>query len=274
MIKKIGLTAVLLLTISVLVFGAFNNTQASSGDDTAGRGGPGRGLVTGQPGAAQTASTAAGLPTGNGYQGGGITAGEHIYLAPAASGDLSAAEAAALAYMREEEKLAHDVYLALAEKWGLPVFQNIAASEQTHGAAVKALLDRYGVQDPASSQPGIFSDPGLQKLYNDLIAQSGKSLADALKAAALIEETDIADLEKRLALTDNADIQQVFTSLKNGSYNHLRAFTSTLQTQTGEAYQPQVLSADTYQAILGAMGGSGYGRGGGQAGGGYRGGRP
>ena len=35
-------------------------------------------------------------------------------------------EAAALAYLREEEKLARDVYLTLADTWQLPIFANIA----------------------------------------------------------------------------------------------------------------------------------------------------
>lgn len=42
---------------------------------------------------------------------------------------LNAAEIEGLLFMREEEKLAHDVYLALYAKWGLPIFQNIAQSE-------------------------------------------------------------------------------------------------------------------------------------------------
>jgi hypothetical protein len=283
MFKKIVLTSILLLTIGVLVFGAINRTQAKTESEVTGRGGPGRGLETGQAYPAQTDSAAVPQNAGNGYQGGGnasaSTPGEHLALPAAVPGDLSAEEAAALAYMREEEKLAHDVYTTLFSQWGLPSFQNIANSELTHTEAVKALLDRYGVQDPASSQAGVFADAALQELYNDLIAQGSQSLAEALKVGALVEETDIADLEARLAKTDNADIQQVFNSLKNGSYNHLRAFTSSLKTQTGEIYQAQVLSQEAYQAIIATgTAAGGNGRGGGQRGsgqgGGYRGGQP
>lgn len=49
--------------------------------------------------------------------------------------------------MREEEKLARDVYLTFGEKWGLTLFTNIAKSEQTHTDAVKTLLDRYEIKD-------------------------------------------------------------------------------------------------------------------------------
>jgi hypothetical protein len=44
-------------------------------------------------------------------------------------------EAASLQFMREEEKLAHDVYVTLYEQWGLRVFNNISRSEQQHTEA-------------------------------------------------------------------------------------------------------------------------------------------
>ena len=63
-------------------------------------------------------------------------------------------------------------------------------------------------------------------------------------------------------MIDNADILQVFNNLEKGSDNHLRAFVSTLETQTGETYEPQYLSVDEYQAILSGSAGNGNGRGG------------
>ncbi len=113
--------------------------------------------------------------------------------------ELTSDESAALLYMREEEKLAHDVYVTLFAQWNLPTFQNISRSEQTHTDAVKTLIDRYGLQDPASSSVGVFTNPDLQALYNDLVARGSQSLAEALKVGAAIEEIDIRDLRKRLA---------------------------------------------------------------------------
>jgi hypothetical protein len=163
---------------------------------------------------------------------------------------LSADEQAGLIFMREEEKLAHDVYVTLYAQWGLPVFQNIANSESTHMAAIKVLLDRYGIADPASGNTvGEFTNPELQKLYDGLVAQGSKSLADALKVGAAIEEIDIRDLQTRLAQTSNVDIQLVYKNLMRGSENHLRAFTTTLQRQTGETYIPQYLDAAIYNSI-------------------------
>lgn len=181
-------------------------------------------------------------------------------LPPAKTGDLSDEEAQGLLYMREEEKLAHDLYTAFYESWGLPVFQNIAASEQTHMDAVKVLLDRYGLADPAQDQPGVFTNSDLQSLYDQLLASGSQSLEAALKAGGAVEEIDILDLQSRLELTGQADIQQVYTSLKRGSENHLRAFVQTLLRQTGETYQPQYLSPEAFTAILdGSMPGSGRG---------------
>ena len=189
--------------------------------------------------------------------------------------DLSPEEAAALLFMREEEKLARDVYNALYEIWGQPTFTNIASSEQMHMDEVKLLLDRYKLADPAL-EPGSFTDPSLGALYDQLVAQGSLSLADALKVGAAIEEIDILDLQTRLAQTDNADIQQVFNSLMSGSYSHLNAFTGVLSMQTGETYTPQYLSAEAYAAIVTGQSGNGYANGGqaaGQGGNGYRGGQ-
>lgn len=184
----------------------------------------------------------------------GVTA-----LAGVAS-DLTQEEVKMLLFMREEEKLARDVYTAMYALWGQPVFQNIAASEQKHMDAVKFLLERYDLTDPILA-PGSFSDPNLQALYDQLIAQGSISLSDALKVGAAIEEIDILDLEKRLEQTDNTDIQLVFDNLMKGSYNHLNAFTRTFTARTGATYQPQYLSSDAYTAIVTGQVGNSFGNG-------------
>ena len=189
-------------------------------------------------------------------------------LAPLPATGLTAAESEALLYMREEEKLAHDVYVTLYEKWQLSVFQNISESEQTHADAVKTLIERYGLTDPAAGAAvGTFTNATLQSLYDQLVAQGSLSLADAIKVGAAIEEIDILDLEERMTQTDKADIILVYESLMKGSRNHLRSFTSTLQTQTGETYQPQYLSLEAYNDIVGTpmeSGGQGKGNGSGK----------
>jgi hypothetical protein len=134
-----------------------------------------------------------------------------------------------LNYMREEEKLARDVYLSLGSRWNLPIFSNIAQSEQVHMDSVKTLLDRYGLPDPAAGKAqGEFTDPVLQKLHDDLIAQGSVSQVEALKAGVLIEETDINDLNTAIAATTHNDIKTVYENLLQGSMNHLNAFESNL----------------------------------------------
>jgi hypothetical protein len=197
--------------------------------------------------------------------------------AAAATSPLTADEIAGLKFMREEEKLAHDVYVTLYQQYGLAIFNNIASSEATHMAAVKTLLDRYGIVDPAAGNGvGVFENAELQALYNQLIAQGRQSLSAALKVGGAIEEIDILDLKERLGTTTHSDIQQVYTSLLNGSYNQLRAFANTLKTQTGEVYQPRYLDAATYQTIIAGTNGRRGGNGGGSSaigGGSTRGGR-
>ena len=199
-------------------------------------------------------STQYGNGNGNGGNAGGDGTGTSVTAIPPS--DLSAEETASLLFMREEEKLARDVYNTLFTTWGVQTFQNIASSEQMHMDEIKTLLDRYALTDPALA-PGQFTDPALQALYNQLIAQGSLSIGDALKVGGAVEEIDILDLQTRLTQTDNADIQLVYTNLMNGSYNHLQAFTSALMAQTGETYQPQYLPADLYQTIISNSNGNG-----------------
>jgi hypothetical protein len=134
-----------------------------------------------------------------------------------------------LTYMREEEKVARDVYLYLNDKWNVRIFKNIAASEQTHMDAIKTLLDTYTIPDPAAGKGiGEFTNPDLQKLYDDLIREGSISKVEALRVGVIIEETDIDDLTEGIATTRHNDIKTVYSNLLQGSLNHLDAFESTL----------------------------------------------
>jgi len=109
---------------------------------------------------------------------------------------------------REEEKLARDVYATLHSKWGLRVFGNISQGEDRHFSAIKVLLDRYDLPDPAANNPvGVFQNAGLQTLYGDLIKQGERSLKSAMRVGAIIEDLDIRDLEKAAEATDNSDLK-------------------------------------------------------------------
>lgn len=151
-------------------------------------------------------------PGGNGGGGGG-------------SVTISPAEAQDLTFMREEEKLARDVYQVLGAQWSLPIFTNIAASEQQHMDAILTLLQRYNLPDPAAgNDAGVFTDQTLQALYDQLVVQGSTSLVEALNVGVLIEETDIDDLTDCLAIVVRPDIKRVYENLRKASYNHLAAF--------------------------------------------------
>lgn len=190
---------------------------------------------------------------------GGPVRNQALTVPATPTGDLTADEIDGLTFMREEEKAARDVYLTLGDLWGVQVFSTIARSEQTHMDAIGTLLDRYDIADPAAGNAiGEFTNPDLQALYDDLVALGSQSLTDALTVGAVIEETDIADLIDELSAVEHADIQRVYENLENGSTNHLRAYVSNLQRQTGETYQPQVLDQETCDAIItAATGGAG-----------------
>jgi hypothetical protein len=181
-----------------------------------------------------------------GYGPGPNAAGQHepgtCDACTAEMGTLTDEQAAGLVFMANEEKLAHDVYATFAERYGVPIFGNIAASEARHQEAVNTILERYGLEDSAISlPPGEFSDAGIAALYEQLIEQGSTSLEEAIAVGVLIEETDIADLESRLAdlggtgldetvaddpslETGAPDVYQLYSHLVAASRNHLSAF--------------------------------------------------
>lgn len=173
--------------------------------------------------------------------------------------DLSEDEKSALLYMREEEKLARDVYLTLAEKYNLNVFNNIANSEQKHMDTIKILLDKYNLEDSVTSnEVGQFNNSDLASLYTSLVEQGSVSEIEALKIGATIEDLDIKDLTDDLAKTDNQDITQAFESLRDASYNHLRAFVRNLDNAGGD-YSPQYISQAEYDEIIASSNSQGQG---------------
>jgi len=164
---------------------------------------------------------------------------------------LSTAEKSDLLFMREEEKLARDVYLTLYETWGLPVFSNIASSEQSHMDAVLKLLRTYRLTDPAAGKAiGEFSNSDLQSLYGTLMEKGRLSALNALQVGGIIEETDMRDLVAAIERADNADLDSTYENLLCGSRNHLRAFASTIESMTRQPYTAQVIAQDEVDAIV------------------------
>ncbi len=177
-------------------------------------------------------------------------AGPGVMLSQLPYEELSQEETDALIKMREEEKLARDVYTYLFDLWNSAIFANISASEQRHMDAVAALLDKYGIDDPvAGLDYGQFATDEMQQLYQELISKGQESLEAALQVGATIEDLDIKDLLECMEAVDNQDIMFVFQNLAKGSRNHLRAFVSSLEAM-GSSYTAQFLTQDEVDAIV------------------------
>ena len=171
---------------------------------------------------------------------------------------ISAEEENALIFIREEEKVARDVYITLYAKWKLNVFNNISSSEQQHMDAVLLLLNKYRIHDPVGSNGvGILTSSTLQELYNQLIDQGNVSMVEALKVGATIEDLDIFDITHTLQEIDNQHVIWVFQNLTKGSRNHLRSFYSNLISASSE-YVPQYITQEEFDAIVSSPTEKGY----------------
>ncbi|MEJ2456131.1 MAG: DUF2202 domain-containing protein [Candidatus Thiodiazotropha sp.] len=162
---------------------------------------------------------------------------------------LSVGEAEQLRYLREEEKLARDVYQALYQRWNLIVFDNIAQAEQRHMDAVLGTLNQYALVDPGLSQAGLFSNQELQSLYDRLVDEGAESPMAALRVGALIEEVDMQDLDTMIATTEKEDLIGLYDTLHCGSRNHLRAFVRQIESR-GQVYTAQVMSQESVDLIV------------------------
>jgi hypothetical protein len=125
-----------------------------------------------------------------------------------------------LRYLREEVKLARDVYSALSDIWGMPVFENTAKSKQSLMNAVSCFLTPYGFDAP-TEDAGKFVDSDLQELYSYLIDRGKVSRSNAIDVTILVEQTVIADLNDVFLQTNEKDVYKVLTLLKEGSETHL-----------------------------------------------------
>jgi hypothetical protein len=148
-----------------------------------------------------------------------------LSLATAATPTVSATVKAQLIYLIQEEKLARDVYAALANSTSINKFGNITKSEQTHVDQLRVIFKTYGIKDPTVTlKVGVFVDKKLTALYKTLMTKGALSSADAIAVGVLIEQTDIKDLNTLSKSVTQADIKLVLANLLKGSENHLAAF--------------------------------------------------
>jgi hypothetical protein len=181
-----------------------------------------------------------------------------------------------LEFMREEEKLARDVYIELSMMYpDHPIFGNIDDSEQKHTDAVKAMIEKYGLQDPnTNDNVGVYTgnDYGwyFTEKFNLLIERASISELEALYVGAFIEELDIMDInqcpqviveidngindvaECGKVYTDNEDVDHLYALLLDGSGSHLEGYVKNIEQYIGEGnYQAQVLPQEQVDELLG-----------------------
>jgi len=163
---------------------------------------------------------------------------------------LSLEELNSLTYIREEEKLAKDVYFTLYNKWGVNIFNNISQSESSHMSAVLNLLNKYNIADPVgTNETGKFANMQLKTLYDHLVPEGNKSTLNAYIVGATIEDLDLYDLKMDLVTIDNQDIRYVYEILLKGSRNHMRSFYKNI-INAGGTYTPQYISKEEFKAII------------------------
>ncbi len=194
---------------------------------------------------------------GHGYGAGGNVGGRYDWdyigsiIDTMPKEKLSKAEINGLLQMREEEKLARDVYEALYDRWHLTIFKNISLSEDRHTNTIAKMIKKYNLKDPIKKDVrGKFESKEMQKLYDALVAQGSKSLKDAIIVGATVEDLDIYDLQKLIKETDNKDVKLVYENLMKGSRNHLRSFVYQLKREGVSFYKAQYLNQEEVNKIL------------------------
>lgn len=150
----------------------------------------------------------------------------------AVSTELTQEQKDMLLFIYQEEKVARDVYITLGNVYtNQNTFATIQSSEQTHMDKAQGLCETYGIDISNVDElaVGVFVVPVLQELYDTLVAQGYQSELSALMVGEYIELTDIDDLE-HAEIGMPADVVNVYENLKEGSYNHLDAFRSAINT--------------------------------------------
>lgn len=193
------------------------------------------------------------------------------------SSELDNTEASHLTFMREEEKLARDVYLTFAGMYpDQSVFANIATkSEQTHTDTMRDKIEQFNLIDPNPITNDLPESIGLfsgyewgwyfMEKFSQLVAKGSNSELDALYVGAFIEELDMNDIaicpavmvkagypdSCGLNYTDERALKLSYSSLIEGSENHLRAYVGQIEAVIGEGnYEAQYLTQEAVDAIL------------------------
>ncbi len=201
-----------------------------------------------------TTGNGQGQGTGQGGHGNGTGTGSEFDISDTPKTNLTQEIIDTLAYMGNEERLAHDIYMTLYNYHlnngtELKQFTNIASrSEVKHIGIVQDLVRKYEVDittvkdvvNPVADQnvalenmpSGQYDIQKIQDLYDSLYEKGITSAQDALEVGCMVEVVDVDDLDKDIAIAEAAgatDVVDGFNILRDGSYNHYWAFDKALK---------------------------------------------
>lgn len=162
--------------------------------------------------------------------------------------DLTASEIEYIYAVREDEKLARDLYYAFFNTYKLKAFENISKAEENHMKATERLLEYYGIEYPAAGERGKFANSVRQAQYDSLL-QKGSTALEAFKVMAQYEEYNIVQYKKDLAGIVNPNVKIVIENLEKGSENHFKATIRQI-TALGGTYTAQLMTQEEYRAII------------------------
>lgn len=138
----------------------------------------------------------------------------------------SSSLASTLSFNREEERMAQDLYAALAATYDQArPMSNITRSETRHFDSIGTLLSTHDVTDPSAGLPaGTYAFPELQALYDGWLAKGSTSINAAYEVGVELERRDISDLQKAIDQTSEPDVLATYERLLAASKNHLAAY--------------------------------------------------
>lgn len=147
---------------------------------------------------------------------------------------LASADVAGLLTVRAEDKAGEDAYRMFANRYGRPVFANLAASQVSQAQTITMMMSRFGVSDPTSGAPaGSFTDPTAQRMYDTMMAAGSASADQALKAMAAFEREHAADLQRLQSQTSQPDLRQMYATMMRASASHLDACNQAMDDMMG-----------------------------------------
>ena len=187
----------------------------------------------------------------------GVAAGHRVLVVGAGAIGLCAVAAAQAVGATVHVAELHETRLARAALLGATV-----ASEPVPGVSGELSRERahaaQAITSCARRRPG--RPARTRSMYAQLGARSRRCAVGRDAVDRHASAIELADLQERLASSHHPDITAVYQNLLRGSGNHLRAYVNQWERATGQTYQPQVLDAAAYAAIVGANTGNGNGR--------------